>query len=91
MKLLGTRQKRRPTASTTMRKATNAMKRRASARFTPERKVPVAFLKPALNHLAQRHSRCSERNRSAHIAGVSVSAVNPEITTATATVTANCL
>ena len=38
-----------------------------------------------------RASWCPARSSSEHSAGVSVSAVKPEITTATATVTANCL
>ena len=62
-----------------------------SARFTFARKNLVVFAKPWLNGWKSFHSWSPALRRRAHSAGVSVSAVKPEITTATATVTANCL
>ena len=46
--------------------------------------------KPRLNGLKNRFSSWVRFRRIAHIAGVSVSAVRPEISTAVTTVTANC-
>ncbi len=46
--------------------------------------------KPSLNGLKIRDSAWEGFSSSAHKAGVSVSAVTPEMTTAVATVTANC-
>ena len=65
--------------------------RRASARSTPRRKKRVVLSNATLNGWKIFDSWCSDLSMSAHSAGVSVSAVKPEITTATVTVTANCL
>ena len=53
-------------------------------------KKRVKRAKPRLNGRNRRDSLWVGLSSSAHRAGVSVSATIPEITTATATVTANC-
>ena len=62
----------------------------ASTRFTAHRKRPVSQAKPRLNGLKRRDSCSPGFMRSAHNAGVSVSAMKPEITTAKVSVRANC-
>ena len=72
------------------RKASSAPMRRLSVRSTVPRKRAVSQLKPRLNGRKIFASCSALRNRIAHKAGVSVSAMNPEMTTAIATVNANC-
>ena len=91
MKLRGTPRKSAATASRTTRKAATASSRRRSAAPTAQRNVLVTLAKATLNGWNIGDSCPPGRSSSEHSAGVSVSAVKPEITTAMATVTANCL
>ena len=62
----------------------------ASSSSTPSRKRRVVHAKPRLNGRKRRDSWWPGFIRMAHSAGVSVSAMKPEITTAKVSVTANC-
>ncbi len=88
---VGTRQKSRPTIANTTRPAMSESVRRASAVSTPRRKNLVVLSNATLKGWKIFDSWSPGFSSSAQSAGVSVNATKPEITTATVTVTANCL